>query len=75
MAEMGEMPFDSQRMIFSGFDPIGDKIGEGKTGYADGYVLPVPNAKKEAYIKMAEKAAPVQGLIEQMMCASLDFIE
>ncbi len=59
MAEMGEMPFDGQRMIFSGFDPIVDQIGEGKTGYADGYVLPVPNAKKEAYIKMAEKAAPV----------------
>ncbi len=59
MAEMGEMPFDGSRMIFSGFDPIVDQIGEGKTGYADGYVLPVPNAKKQAYIKMAEKAAPV----------------
>lgn len=59
MAEMGEMPFDGQRMIFSGFDPIVDQIGEGKTGYADGYVLPVPHAKKDAYIKMAEKAAPV----------------
>jgi uncharacterized protein YbaA (DUF1428 family) len=59
MAEMGEMPFDGMRMIFSGFDPIVDQIGEGKTGYADGYVLPVPNAKKEAYLKMAEKAAPV----------------
>lgn len=59
MAEMGEMPFDGSRMIFSGFDPIVDQIGEGKTGYADGYVVPVPNAKKQAYIKMAEKAAPV----------------
>lgn len=59
MAEMGEMPFDGSRMIFSGFDPIVDQIGQGKTGYADGYVVPVPNAKKQAYIKMAEKAAPV----------------
>ena len=59
MAEMGEMPFNGQRMIFSGFDPIVDQIGEGKTGYADGYVLPVPHAEKDAYIKMAEKAAPV----------------
>lgn len=59
MAEVGEMPFDGSRMIFSGFDPIVDQIGEGKTGYADGYVVPVPNAKKQAYIKMAEKAAPV----------------
>lgn len=59
MADMDEMPFDGSRMIFSGFDPILDQIGEGTTGYADGYVLPVPNAKKEAYIAMAEKAAPV----------------
>jgi uncharacterized protein YbaA (DUF1428 family) len=59
MADMGEMPFDGQRMIFSGFDPIVDQIGEGETGYADGYVLPVPNAKKEAYKAMAEKAAPI----------------
>lgn len=59
MAEMGEMPFDGSRMFFSGFDPIVDQIGEGKTGYADGYVVPVPNTKKQAYIKMAEKAAPV----------------
>lgn len=59
MAEMGDMPFDGQRMIFSGFDPIVDQIGEGTSGYTDGYVLPVPNAKKEAYTKMAEKAAPI----------------
>lgn len=59
MAEMGEMPFDGQRMIYSGFDPILDQTGTGTTGYADGYVLPVPHAKKDAYIKMAEKAAPI----------------
>jgi uncharacterized protein YbaA (DUF1428 family) len=59
MAEMGEIPFDGQRMIFAGFEPFVDQIGEGTASYADGYVLPVPNAKKEAYIAMAEKAAPV----------------
>ena len=59
MAEMGEMPFDGQRMIFAGFNPIVDQIGEGPTGYADGYVLPVPTANKQAYQAMAEKAAPV----------------
>ncbi len=59
MAEMGEMPFDGQRMIFAGFNPIVDQTGEGPTGYADGYVLPVPNANKQAYLAMAEKAAPV----------------
>ena len=59
MAEMGEMPFDGQRMIFAGFEPIVDQRGEGTTGYADGYILPVPNGKKDAYLAMAEKAAPV----------------
>jgi len=59
MASMGDMPFDGQRMIFSGFDPIVDQIGEGASGYSDGFVVPVPNAKKEAYTKMAEKAAPI----------------
>lgn len=59
MEDMGEMPFDGKRMIFSGFDPIIDQRGEGSTGYADGYVLPVPNANKDAFLAMAEKAAPV----------------
>ena len=59
MEEMGEMPFDGKRMIFSGFEPIIDQRGEGSTGYADGYVLPVPNANKDAFLAMAEKAAPV----------------
>jgi uncharacterized protein YbaA (DUF1428 family) len=59
MDDMGEMPFDGQRMIFAGFEPFVDQIGKGKTGYADGYILPVPNAKKEAYKAMAEKAAPI----------------
>ncbi|MGH8336934.1 MAG: DUF1428 family protein, partial [Gammaproteobacteria bacterium] len=59
MEEMGEMPFDGSRMIFSGFDPIVDQIGEGTSGYTDGFVVPVPNAKKEAYTALAEKMAPV----------------
>lgn len=59
MEEMGDMPFDGQRMIFSGFDPIVDQIGEGKSGYTDGFVVPVPRGKKEAYTALAEKMAPV----------------
>ncbi|MEQ1753664.1 MAG: DUF1428 domain-containing protein [Micropepsaceae bacterium] len=27
--------------------------------YVDGFVIPVPNAKKEAYRRLAEKAAPI----------------
>jgi len=60
MKEMGEsMPFDGKRMIFGGFDSIVDQTGSGETGYADGYLVPVPNEKKQAYLEMAEKAAPI----------------
>jgi uncharacterized protein YbaA (DUF1428 family) len=58
MQEMGaDMPFDGKRMIMAGLDSIVDEKGEGTTGYTDGYVLPVPNDKKDAYLKMAQKAA------------------
>ena len=58
MKEMGDnMPFDWQRMIYGGFDSIIDEKAEGTTGYTDGYVVPVPDAKKEAYREMAQKAA------------------
>jgi len=60
MKEMGEsMPFDGKRMIFGGFAPIVEEKGEGTMGYADGFVLPVPNGNKEAYRAMAAKAAAV----------------
>ncbi|MBC7987683.1 MAG: DUF1428 domain-containing protein [Sphingomonadaceae bacterium] len=59
MKEMGaNMPFDGQRMIVAGFDSIVDEGGD-KGGYADGFVLPVPDEKKEAYRAMAAKAAPI----------------
>ena len=60
MAEMGaSMPFDGQRMIMSGFDSIVEEGAGGAMGYADGFVVPVPEAKKEAYREMAAKAAPI----------------
>jgi len=55
---MGEaMPFDAKRMIYGGFDSIVDERAEGATGYVDGYLLPVPEGKKEDYRAMAQKAA------------------
>jgi uncharacterized protein YbaA (DUF1428 family) len=54
-----DMPFDGKRMIFGGFDSIVDETGTGTPGYADGYVVPVPNGKKEAYRELAAKAADV----------------
>ncbi|KTE03724.1 MAG: DUF1428 domain-containing protein [Sphingopyxis sp.] len=62
MAQMGgEMPFDGKRMIIGGFDSIVDdaKGGDGKTGYADGYIVPVPDANKEAYRELAQKMSGV----------------
>jgi len=60
MKEMGsQMPFDGQRMIFGGFAPFIDEGTEGKMGYADGFLVPVPADNKDAYRDMAAKAAAV----------------
>ncbi|HUO82777.1 MAG TPA: DUF1428 domain-containing protein [Gammaproteobacteria bacterium] len=60
MKEMGaSMPFDGKRMIFGGFIPIVDESAEGKMGYADGYLVPVPAGNKEAYRDLAGKAAAI----------------
>ncbi len=57
MQQMQEMPFDGKRMIFGGFAPILDERYSGKTGYVDGFLVPVPTGKKEAYRAMAAQAA------------------
>ena len=60
MAEMGgEMPFDGKRMIIGGFDSIVDDRTDGAMGYADGYILPVPDGNKDAYRTLANKASQV----------------
>ncbi|MDP1967387.1 MAG: DUF1428 domain-containing protein [Reyranella sp.] len=51
------MPFDGQRMIVAGFTPILDEGKGGKPGYVDGFVAAVPAGNKDAYLKMATKAA------------------
>ena len=53
-----EMPFDGKRMVFGGFEPIVEEGSPGG-GYVDGFVLPVPNGKRDEYVKMAQKAAKV----------------
>ena len=58
MAEMGKnMPFDGKRMIYGGFDAILDTGAAAKPGYVDGYVLPVPDDKKQDYLTLAHKMA------------------
>ena len=58
MREIGAaMPFDGKRMIYGGFVPLVDEGAGGKPGYADGFLVPVPAGKKDAYRDMAQKAA------------------
>src|ERR1700724_2573065 len=54
-----KMPFDGQRMIFGGFSPIVEKGSAKGASYADGFVVPVPGANRDAYIRMASNAASV----------------
>jgi len=59
MKKMGaSMPFDGKRMIFGGFDAIVEE-GSSKGGYTDGFVVPVPEGKKDAYRELASKMAKV----------------
>ena len=57
MEEMGKnMPFDAKRMIYGGFDAIVEE-GSDRGGYTDGFVVPVPEANREAYRELASKMA------------------
>ncbi|HEX8063316.1 MAG TPA: DUF1428 domain-containing protein [Allosphingosinicella sp.] len=57
MEQVGaSMPFDAKRMIFGGFAAMLDTGAPGG-GYVDGLVLPVPAENREAYLRLAEKAA------------------
>ena len=59
MEAMGkDMPFDGKRMIYGGFDAIVEE-GSGAGGYTDGFVVPVPEGKEQAYQQLAAKMAKV----------------
>ena len=51
-AEMGEMPFDGQRMFWGGFAPI---VAEGtdRGGYYQGFITPVPEANRGKFAPLA----------------------
>ena len=60
MKQMGQqMPFDGKRLIYGGFTPIVEESTGGKMGYADGYLVAVPTANRQAYRDMAARAAAV----------------
>jgi uncharacterized protein YbaA (DUF1428 family) len=49
MKDMGaNMPFDGKRMIIGGFEAIVEE-GSERGGYIDGWVVPVPTSKRDAY--------------------------
>jgi uncharacterized protein YbaA (DUF1428 family) len=56
MAALMTMPFDGKRMIMGGFSSILD-TGGAPGGFVDGFVLPVPQGNREAYLALARKAA------------------
>jgi uncharacterized protein YbaA (DUF1428 family) len=57
MAEMGkDMPFDGKRMIMGGFEAIVEEGSPGG-GYVDGWVVPVPSSKRDAYRALASRNA------------------
>jgi uncharacterized protein YbaA (DUF1428 family) len=53
MEQLGEMPFDGRRMIYSGFEQVYAAGPGGTTGYVDGIVLPVPAANRDRYVAYA----------------------
>jgi uncharacterized protein YbaA (DUF1428 family) len=57
MEEFGtNMPFDGKRMVMGGFEGI---VDEGSAGgsFVDGWVVPVPTAKRDAYRELAARNA------------------
>jgi uncharacterized protein YbaA (DUF1428 family) len=54
--EKNPVPFDGKRMIYGGFEAIVERGEPASGAYVQGFVVPVPEAKKEAYRKMAEEA-------------------
>ena len=60
MEELGKnMPFDGKRMIVGGFDAIVEEGAAAGGSFTDGFVVPVPEAKRDAYRELAAKMAKV----------------
>lgn len=52
MQPPADMPFDPARMIYAGFEPLGEAGDGGAAGYVQGYVAPVPRDNREAFAAM-----------------------
>ena len=51
------MPFDGKRMVMGGFEAIVEEGSPAGGSYTDGFVVPVPEAKRDAYRALASKMA------------------
>lgn len=54
--EANPMPFDGKRLIFGGFQPEVSHGAANAGDYVQGFMVPVPEDKKDAYFKMADEA-------------------
>lgn len=50
------MLFDGARMIFGGFEPVVRRGDHASLPYVQGFMVPVPTAKRDAYAQMAAEA-------------------
>jgi uncharacterized protein YbaA (DUF1428 family) len=57
--EKNPMPFDGKRMIYGSFEPIVERGKHVDGSYVQGFVIAVPEGKKEAYRQMAEDVWPM----------------
>lgn len=53
------MPFDAKRMIYGGFEVLQGQGRDGEMGYADGALMAVPRANRQAYIDFSENYAAI----------------
>ena len=57
--ETNPMPFDGKRMIYGGFQPEVTLGDPSRGDYVQGFLLPVPEDKREAYFKLENESWPM----------------
>lgn len=53
------MPFDGMRMVYAGFETVGESGTPGEGAYVQGCVIPVPKANRAAFAEMAAKTRAI----------------
>lgn len=76
--DMSDMAFDGRRMIFGGFEPVVDEGPGGAFGYVEGFVLAVPTANRDTFVRHCREAAPLflrNGATRHVECWGIDVPE